>query len=286
VRGAVTTRPYVSARGVARLRERLSVRDMAILRQVGELRLMSARQLEAIHFPEFEHDNAAAAMRARQRVLARLVRDGLLMPLDRRIGGVRAGSAGLVLGLGPLGQRVLSLDGPRRRAHEPGSRFVDHTLAISRLVIDVQVAARQGSLELLACEAEPTCWREFGGIGGRRVLRPDAFLSLGVGEYELRWFIEVDRASESLPVVVRKCRLYADYYQAGVEQARSGGVFPRVCWVVPDEMRAERVRRAIARDRQLPAGLFVVTTDPQAVSVLGSHQSEKDMSNSQKAMAI
>ncbi len=273
MRGAVTTRPYVSAWGVARLRERLSVRDLAIMRQVGEPRLMSARQIQAIHFPESEHDNAAAAMRARQRVLKRLVRDGLLSALERRIGGVRAGSAGLVLGLGPVGQRVLSINGPRRRAHEPGLRFVDHTLAIAQLVVDVQVAARQGSLELLACQAEPTCWREFAGIGGRRVLRPDAFLSLGVGEYELRWFIEVDRASESLPVVVRKCRLYADYYQAGVEQAR-GGVFPRVCWIVPDEARAERVRRAIARDRQLPAGLFVVTTSERALAALGSLQME------------
>jgi hypothetical protein len=253
------------------------MRDMAILRQVGELRLMSARQLQAIHFPEAEHDNAAAAMRARQRVLARLVRDGLLMALGRRIGGVRAGSAGLVLGLGPLGQRVLSLDGPRRRAHEPTLRFVDHTLAIAQLVVDVQMAARQGSLELLACQAEPTCWREFGGIGGRRVLRPDAFLSLGVGEYELLWFIEVDRGSESLPVVTRKCRLYADYYQAGVEQARSGGVFPRVCWVVPDDARAKRVRRAIARDQQLPAGLFVVTTSEQALAALGSLQMEREI---------
>ncbi len=277
VRGAVTARPYVSARGVARLRERLSKRDMAIIRQVGELRLMSARQLEAIHFPEAEHDNAAAAMRARQRVLARLVRDGLLMALDRRIGGVRAGSAGLVLGLGPLGQRVLNLDGPRRRAHEPGLRFVDHTLAIAQLVVDAHVASRQGALELLACEAEPMCWREFGGIGGRRVLRPDAFLSLGVGEYELRWFIEVDRASESLPVVIRKCRLYADYYQAGVEQARGGGVFPRVCWVVPDEARAERVGRAIVQDRQLPAGLFVVTTSERALAALGLLQLEKEI---------
>jgi hypothetical protein len=268
---------------VARLRGRLSVRDLAIIRQVGELRLMSARQLEAIHFPASEHDNAAAAMRARQRVLARLVRDGLLTALERRIGGVRAGSAGLVLALGPLGQRVLSLDGPRRRAHEPGLRFVDHTLAISQLVVEARVAARRGRLELLDCQAEPTCWREFSRLGGRQVLRPDAFLALGVAEYELRWFIEVDRASESLPVVTRKCRLYADYYQAGVEQAR-GGVFPRVCWVVPDEARAERVRQAIARDRQLPDGLFAVTTSEQAVAVLGSHQIEKDVSNIEKVL--
>jgi hypothetical protein len=273
----VITRPYVSARGVARWRERLNARDLAIISQVGKLRLMSARQIEAIHFPESEHDNAAAAMRARQRVLARLVRDGLLGTLERRIGGVRAGSAGLVLGLGPLGQRVISLAGPRRRAHEPGLRFVDHTLAVAQLVVDVQVAARHGTLELLACQPEPTCWREFSRLGGRQVLRPDGFVSLGVGEYELCWFIEVDRSSESLPVVVRKCRLYADYYQAGNEQTAHGGVFPRVCWIVPDEQRAERVRRAIARDRRLPVGLFVVTASDQALAVLGSLHMEKEV---------
>ncbi|MHB8242647.1 MAG: replication-relaxation family protein [Solirubrobacteraceae bacterium] len=254
----------------------MSTRDLAIVRQVACLRLMSARQIEVVHFPASEHGNAAAAMRARQRVLARLVRDGLLMALERRIGGVRAGSAGLVLGLGPVGQRVLKLDGPRRRVHEPGLRFVDHTLATAQLVVDVTVASRRGQLDMVEIQAEPACWREFGRMGGRQVLRPDAFFSLGVGEYELRWFVEVDRASESLPVVVRKCRLYADYYQAGVEQAR-GGVFPRVCWVVPDEVRAEHVRRAIARDAQLPAGLFVVTTNEQALMALSSLQLENEV---------
>jgi hypothetical protein len=91
---------------------------------------------------------------------------------------------------------------------------------------------------------------------------------LGVGEYELRWFIEIDRASESLPVVVRKCRLYGEYYQSGKEQAAHCGVFPRVCWIVPDERRAEQMRSAIARDKQLPRQLFVVTTDEQALATL------------------
>jgi hypothetical protein len=117
---------------------------------------------------------------------------------------------------------------------------------------------------VLDTQAEPDSWRQFSGLGGRQWLRPDAFVALGVGEYELRWFIEVDRASESLPVVLRKCRLYADYYQSGTEQAGSG-VFPRVCWVAPDEQRAERLRQAIGRDRQLPAGLFVVTTSERAL---------------------
>ncbi len=69
-------------------------------------------------------------------------------------------------------------------------------------------------------------------------------------------------------MIVRKCRLYADYYQSGTEQAKHG-VFPRVCWAVPDEPRAERLREAIARERRLPEGLFVVTTSEQAVTVLG-----------------
>jgi hypothetical protein len=263
-----TGRTYTTARGVARLRQRLSERDLAIIRQVAELRLMSARQIQAVHFPADLHDNELAATRARQRVLARLSRERLLAPLERRVGGVRAGSAGLVLTLGPIGQRVLTIDG-RRRSYEPTLRFFDHTLAVSQVMVDVTAAAQRGVLELLDWQAEPKSWRDFSGIGGRRLLRPDAFLLLGVSDYELRWFIEVDRSSESLPVIVRKCRLYADYYQSGKEQA-SGGVFPRVCWIVPDGSRAERIRDAIARDRRLPARLFVVTTSEQAVTVLSS----------------
>jgi hypothetical protein len=261
----------VPRRGVAQLRARLSERDMGIIRQVAELRLMSARQIQAIHFPSSNHESESAATRARQRVLARLCRERLLAALERRVGGVRAGSAGLVLVLGPVGQRVLTSGGPRRRAYEPTMRFFDHTLATSQLAVDLTLAARHGSIELLALRAEPQSWREFADMSGRRWLRPDAFVVLGSGEYELRWFIEVDRSSESLPVVIRKCRLYADYYQSGTEQA-AHGVFPRVCWVVPDEARAERVREAIARERRLPDGLFVVTTSAQAVGVLSSRE--------------
>lgn len=273
VRRVTPARPYVSARGLKQTRERLSARDLGIIKQVAKLRLMSARQIQALHFPDAEHDNGQAATRARQRVLERLTRERLLIRLERRIGGVRAGSAGFVLALGPVGQRVLAIDGPRRRSYEPTLRFVDHTLATAQLIVDVTVASRRGPLDLLDVQPEPRCWREFSDMGGRRLLRPDAFLALGSGEYELRWFIEVDRASESLPVVVRKCRLYADYYQSGKEQAAQGGVFPRVSWIAPDELRAERLRQAIARDRQLPERLFVVTTSEQAVAVL-SHTTQ------------
>jgi hypothetical protein len=93
------------------------------------------------------------------------------------------------------------------------------------------------------------------------------FFALGVGEFEHRWFAEIDRGKESLPVVARKCRQYLAYYQAGDEQ-NAHRVFPRVCWIVPDERRAENVRRAISRDRSLPERLFNVATTAQALAVL------------------
>ena len=268
MRGAQNGRPYLSAEGVARLRDRLSERDLRILHQVAELRLMTARQIQLVHFPVAEHGNAAAASRAAQRVVKRLSEQRLLFRLERRIGGVRAGSAGFVLALGPIGQRLLFGEDRRKRGHEPGLRFIDHSLAVSQLVVDLQLLARAGSLDLLDLQAEPRAWRDFGsGLSGGRVVRPDLFVALGSREYELRWFIELDRATESLPVIRRKCRLYADYYQSGIEQAEFG-VFPRVCWVVPSEDRARALYGLIDGDANLPTGLFVIATTENATTVL------------------
>ena len=261
------SRPYLSAAGLVRLRARLSERDLAVLHEVAELRLMSVRQIQRVHFPVASHGNLGAATRATQRVLKRLTAERLLQRLDRQIGGVRAGSSGFVMALGSVGQRLLFADKRRQRDYEPGLRFVDHTLAVSQVVVELQEAARRGVLELLECQAEPRTWRQFGGLDGRRFIRPDLFLVLGSGEYELRWFAEIDRSTESLPVIARKCRLYADYYQSGVEQAQSG-VFPRVCWITPDESRADRLTELIARDQRLPAGMFVLTTAAAAADVL------------------
>jgi hypothetical protein len=269
--GEAASRHYVGPEGLDRLRGELSGRDLAIVGQLAELRLMSAKQITAIHFTLDEHDNELAAARASQRVLARLAHDGLVLRLERRIGGMRAGSAGYIYGLGALGQRALGIEGPRRRRYEPSLRFLDHTLAITQLVVVVTAAARSGALDILSCQAEPRCHREFSGLGGRVLLRPDMFLVLGVGEFEHRWFVEIDRGTESVPVVLGKCRTYDAYYRSGREQA-AHGVFPTVCWIVPDPHRAEVLRRAIAKDRRLGDQLFVVTTMKGALGTLTGGQ--------------
>lgn len=259
--------PRTSQKGVDRLSARLSARDLAVLGQVADLRLMSARQIGALHFTDADHTSSLAATRSCNRVLERMVRDRLLIRLDRRIGGVRAGSASYVYALGRVGQRVLALHGARLRFREPSPHFTDHTLAISELVVRLTLVGRSGSFELLDLQPEPRCWRRYAGNFGMITLRPDLSVTIGAQEFEYRWFIEVDQGSEHLPTVLTKCRAYDDYYRTGIEQ-RALGVFPRVCWIVPNQERAEALAQRIGADRRLTTAMFQVTTNDQALTSL------------------
>jgi hypothetical protein len=88
-----------------------------------------------------------------------------------------------------------------------------------------------------------------------------------VGDYELAYFVELDRATEHLPAVLRKCQTYQSYYRSGREQS-AHGVFPRVCWVVPDDARSEALRAVLDRNSHLTKGLFLVTTSADSVETL------------------
>jgi hypothetical protein len=257
----------LSRRGVETLARRLTPRDREIIGQVAEVRLMSARHIEALHFTEGDHETPLAAARACRRVLERMVRDRLLTRLDRRVGGVRAGSASYVYALGLIGQRVLALDGARLRFREPSPHFTNHTLAVTQLAVDLTMSARKKAFELHSLEAEPACWRRYGGNFGMITLRPDLFVTIGTSEYEYRWFVEVDRGSEHLPTLLTKCRAYDDYYRTGIEQ-RAHKVFPRVCWIVPGPDRAKTLAEKIGHDGRLHAGMFEVTTPEQAIATL------------------
>ena len=192
---------------------------------------------------------------------------GVLVRLERRVGGVRAGSASFVYALTSLGQRVLDVDGARRRLSEPSAFFVDHTLAVAEFVVRLVVAARAGAFVLSEWQAEPGCWRDVTTLGGGLVLRPDLFIVLLAGEYELRWFVEIDRGTEHVPTLVRKCRLYHTYYKNGVEQREHERLPPRSLGRTVDQRRVNRLQRAIDSDRRLTAEIFRVTTEADALTV-------------------
>lgn len=262
---------YLTTQRLLTLDRQLTDRDRAITRTVAAWRLMSGDHLQRLFFA----DGGPSASRARvgRSALARLTELGLLRRLERVIGGVRGGSAGFVYEVAPAGERLLAywngegLKRPRG-THEPGRRFVTHTLAVSDAAVRLREAERAGRADVLELEGEPAAWRHHVGPGGRRLtLKPDAYARLVVGDYEDSWFIEIDLATESSSAVRRQCEAYLGYYRSGREQA-AREVFPRVLWVVPDRPRGELLQRVVAGLGGPAEELFVITTDSAMVETM------------------
>lgn len=233
---------------------------------VSAARLASGGQL-ARRFWAVPRAGDSAAARAARRALKRLAAWRVLDPLPRRIGGQRGGSAGLVYGVGVAGAKLLARTGfQARRLHAPGWLFVNHTLAIAELVVQLHEADRDGVLELIELQTEPTCWRGFLGRGLARVtLKPDLFVRVGAGALEDRWFVEIDRATQSSSTIRTKADRHLAYWRSGSEP-----VSPRALWVVPDVRRAAQIEDVV---RQLPSEaqrLFAVCVAGEVVPFLAA----------------
>lgn len=256
---------YVTAARVRWLAAHLSDRERAVLGSLRRLRVATSGQLERLHFADVTARQARA-------VLASLVERRLIARLPRRVGGVRAGSAGYVYVLDVAGQRLGPLVVGRRvqRPWPVGTPFLAHSLAVTELYVRLMEAERHGRAELRLGEfhTEPACWRSFAGPGaGRVTLKPDAEVTLGLGRFEDRWFIEVDRATESRSTLDRKLGCYVRYWQSGQEQARTG-IFPKVLWIVPDAARVDVLVDVCGRLPVAAWPLFAVVTEASAVERL------------------
>jgi len=230
--------------GLERTREGLSDRDWQVVRLVSAHRYLTTRQVEGFCFSG--HASELTAARVCRRVLKRLKEQRIVEPLERRIGGVRAGSASFVWQLGPVGHRLVS-SGTRKRSFEPSALFLGHSRTVAEAHLALVRADRGQSLTLDHAETEPGCWRPYSGLGGsREVLKPDLYIVTvdpSDPDYELRWFVEIDCGTENPKRLLDKCQRYLDYAATGIEQ-QSGG-FPLVVWVMSDETAVGRLRAAI-----------------------------------------
>jgi hypothetical protein len=262
----MTRDSYLTHAAVERLAEQLSDRDRRILDDVTRCRVLTGRQLERLHFMDLA---PAHRDRARRRVLARLTSLSLLTPLQRRIGGARAGSAGLVFALGPAGQRVhtlLAVDeaavpSRTRPPHTPGDRFLRHELAVAELYVELVEQTRAGGFVLVDFRAEPASWWQDSAGGW---VRPDASVVVAWDAVEDAWAIEVDQATETLPTLRRKLVRYLELAELA-ESGPDGRGLPRVLVVVPDQRRHIAVQRVIADLPAPAADLLVVVENNQAV---------------------
>ena len=225
----------------------LSARDCAILYDLYRVRLLTGRQVERLHFAELASSNVRGS--ARRRSLGRLVALGLVTTLPRRVGGARAGSAGLVYSLDARAHRLwpLWLDedvtGSDRRIRRPwviGWPFVQHTLDVAEVYVRLRERERAGGMQLISFAAEPASWHP-SSVG---VLKPDAYAAWLADGWEQHRWIEVDRATESLPTMRRKLLAYVDAANSG--DVGPAGVLPKVTVTAPTSGRQQALDEVIA----------------------------------------
>jgi hypothetical protein len=263
---------------LAALDARLSRRERAAISILLEMRFLSTAQLERWLF-----DGATPLARARasRRSVAKLVELGLVRHLERRIGGVRAGSAGHINVLTALGLRLAAAHGwitpeQAHRTREPGTQFVQHHLAVAEAHLRVLEARARGELELLARQAEPAAWREFTAPdGGQVTLKPDACFTIGPETRSTHWFVEVDRATVGGSTLERKLSVYVDFSRSAdfsrsgqARAARGAGV--KVLWLVPDRRRLDQLQQTFGRTPAAARPLFRAAIFDQLVAVLAN----------------
>lgn len=254
----------------------LSDRDIRILEDLEQYRLLTTRHIQRLHLPAQPfgtHATVSAATRGTTRILTRLEQLKVVARLERRIGGQEHGSALTIWQLGYAGERYLRKrrgDTSRTQYLEPGQAFTSHTLAVADVAVTLREHAAAKHFELLTLEPEPHCWRTYEATTGQGTLKPDLFVVTADPSTETHSFIEVDLGTEHPPVIIRKCRVYQRYSRTGSEQARHG-LFPAVVWLVPTTKRAETLSAAITAARDLDGSLFWVTTTDQALAHLAPY---------------
>lgn len=253
----------------------LTVRQAQVLEAVGGLRFMTGPQITRL-IDESPEATAESVARMARRELSNLTDQRVLVRLTRRVGGARSGSDGFIYALGPVGARLIEYRSgrgvPRSRIyHEPGSAFVDHTLAVTEVLVRLREAERQNVLKIEEFAGEPGAWRSFIGPGGvNAILKPDAYLVTSDSVFDTSWFVEVDQATERRGALERKLGVYLAYLRSGKEQA-GGGVFPRVIWLVPDRARRQYLKDLIT-EINAPDGLFTVALSADAITVFAGQE--------------
>lgn len=232
----------------------LQPRDVALLRDLFDSRLMRLDHIAALHF---EGRREAAKKRVQRLKAAGLIAERARRSFEPAVhvltmrGIDLLDSRGELLGFPPLSRRAL----------EKRSRVSDLTVRHELEVMDVKAAlipalrAREG-LSI----AEFTTWPrlcEFRAqrpdTGQEMLVKPDGFFRVaeatpGRGVIEHAFFLEVDRSTETLETLANRAACYVDFYRRGGYAVRRGQSpaerdhFPfRVLLVCKSEQRLDNI---------------------------------------------
>lgn len=252
----------ISRQQLEKIGTTLSERDRRVIASIRKYRYLMSSQVQRLHFTGAV--TPSAALRAASRCLKRLKELGLIDHLARRIGGVRAGSGALVWYITHAGERLLYLQDssltPSKRFFEPSPHFLAHSLAVAECAVQLtEICWTHKGASLAVLQSEPECWRIYSEYGAMQALKPDLFAITISGQYEDRWFIEVDLDTESPAKIIGKCEKYHKYYHSGLER-QEAEVFPLTVWIVPTMARKEKLITSIREAFDKRPRLFTVIT--------------------------
>ena len=200
----------IKTKQLTNLSNTLSGKDRQIL-----IFLQSCKYAYSEHIRNLFYTDSASvstASRAANRTTKKLKELGLIQSVGRQIGGRGSGSTSFIWYLTELGYRVIGLENgteSRKRVVVPSLVFIRHTLSITETYTQiVKAISASSSVKIQKVEWEPECWRIVNKNRKETSLRPDLYLETINGEYEDRWFIEVDLDTEDIGTVCTKCRRY------------------------------------------------------------------------------
>ncbi len=247
----------------------LTERDEAIVRAVCACRALRQDQLQALFF---------GSSSAAQRRLALLYHHGFL---ERQFLPVRGGmmtSPTLYL-LDRRGEELLRAAGEleepgwSRSHNQVSGDFLDHTLAINDVRVQVALACRRPGYALLDWRSESQLKGDYDrvrlrGRSGTVAVVPDSYFALQTPYGRAHFLLELDRGTMTTRRFRTKVEAYIAYYQGGGYERRYGTRSLRVLTVTLSEGR----RRSLKATTEEAGGgvwfLFGVLPELTAESVL------------------
>lgn len=252
-----------------RLSARLTEREFAVLETIDRLGMVTASQIERLHFYDFKKEESA--VRVRQRTLRRFVDERLAFSVLRSKGGTDQWSGQPTYALDRVGEQLMrqrqGISGTYRpsRLSLPSLQLVDHMLDISELYVRLVEASRTELFRIPVFATEPASWWQ---ASDKQQMKPDAYAQLSAHGFADHWWIECDRGTESIPVVVTQLDAYIKFRRSG--QKGPYEVSPNVLLTVPDDKRATKLRTALEGTRNVPKGLITITAYDAAVGLLAT----------------
>lgn len=256
----------------------LQERDYAILQDVGRYRLLTTSQIEALRQADSKQGLRFPSRLTLTRRLKLMFHHGYVQRIARPLS---QGSLEPVYVLDGLGSRALQRHfgdtNVKARSALPKSLALGHLLSVNQFRLALEVACKATSYRDESSRVELAQWQggdvvkfavQLAAKGERTQtvrLIPDGFFSLRSRGQRLFYFLEADKGTESLPVLLAKCRAYYAYWQSGGfgrDFSLSPQVAFRVLFVLHSPRRLETMSRAVA---SLPNGqrMFWMTTETE-----------------------